>query len=156
MLQEGQERISRTWTFLARTLGVLGKYDEAEEIAHAAFDGTSEELEPEHPYTLVSLSVWARMLRLQKNYLEASRLGEQARDGPLRVLRKYHTDLLITTFDLARVRRAEGQEEAAMKTAWDVMDGRYEMLGDQHPSTLEEARRFLEEVQGPEIAPAET
>lgn len=98
----GEEHQDEFWAMgvLARTLGFLGRYVEAEKLASQSLEGMRRLLGDEHPASIMALTSLDVIVSLSGRYGEAERLQREANELSVRVLGAGHPDALFAAENL--------------------------------------------------------
>jgi tetratricopeptide (TPR) repeat protein len=107
------------------TLGLQGRFQEAEKLLVKGVEAKSRVLGKEHPNTLLAVASLALM------YDQQGRL-QQAEDLHLKVLEAWHTAEL----SLALTYRKQGQLKEAEALYFKAVEARSRVLGEKPPRTL--------------------
>ncbi len=113
-----------------------GDYASAEVVAEVARDYAEEVLGPEHPGTIGTIYILARIYQTQDRYGEAEPLYKRAVGSSERVLGPEHPLTLISIESLAALYESQGRYGMAEPLYKRVLTTNKRVLGPEHPFTL--------------------
>ncbi|GAA3225263.1 FxSxx-COOH system tetratricopeptide repeat protein [Actinocorallia longicatena] len=132
-LESGAINRLAAWSGIARAVRLCGDYSEACDVGEEAYAFGREELDPEHPWTLLSakdLSIaWRRVG-------DSDRSLELAQDVHARYVRQYglnYPDTLAAAICLSNIQRTVGEFDAAKELIVDTVNRYASVYGEQHP-----------------------
>jgi eukaryotic-like serine/threonine-protein kinase len=90
----------------------------------------------DHPHTLMSISMFARLLHAQGKLAEAEPLYRQALEARRRLLGNDHEETLESVNELAELLRDQGKPTEAQPLFQEAVEGFYQLVGDVNPETI--------------------
>jgi non-specific serine/threonine protein kinase/serine/threonine-protein kinase len=114
----------------------LGLFQPAVDLLTKAVSIQTRVLGPEHPTTLNSQRLLARLYEYQGHYPEAEKLLKATLDREKRVLGPEHADTLRTAGTLGGLYSQEGRYPESEKVLSNVLEMSRRTLGPEHPDTL--------------------
>ena len=120
----------------SRYLHLIGRYNEAEDMARRSTHVWANFLGQEHPNTLSSTGNLAAIYRDQGRWYEAEELEVKVMEMRKEVLGQDHPDTLTSMANLASTYRKQGRWKEAEELFVKVMETSKEVLGQDHPDTL--------------------
>jgi tetratricopeptide (TPR) repeat protein len=121
---------------VSRSILLLGKYKDAEQVWRQTVDLYMKVLGVEHPYTLASRSYLAKTLYGQGRHEEAKQIHQQTLELRIKVLGAEHPDTLLSRTNLANTLYSKGQYKEAEQIYQHTLRLQIKVLGAEHPSTL--------------------
>ncbi|KAH0552892.1 hypothetical protein GP486_006908, partial [Trichoglossum hirsutum] len=113
-----------------------GEYVAAEKISRGAVERREKVLGPEHPDTLISISILGGALEGLGKYGEAEAMHRRALEEREKVLGPEHPFTLVGANQLGRVLELLGKYKNAEALHRRALEGREKVLGSEHPGTL--------------------
>ena len=120
----------------------LGLYPRAELLLRQAGKIRQQALGSEHPDTLRSMALLARVLVDEGQYTQAEKLFRETLDIQRRVLGRQHSDTLGSMTGLAVILTGQGRYAETEQLYRETLDIRHRVLGAEHPDTLESGARL--------------
>ena len=114
----------------------LGLYPRAESLLRQTSEIRQRTLGSEHPDSLRSKALLARVLVDEAQYSQAEKLFRETLDIQRRVLGPQHSDTLGSMNGLASVLFAEGRYAEAEKLYRETLEIQHRVLGPDHPDTI--------------------
>ena len=119
----------------------VGRLDEAEPLLREALEVRRARLGPDHASTLQALDSLAMSLKALNRLDEAHSLFTEAiatrkAIGSEQPSQQLRTDTLTSLNNLGTLLRSQGKHEEAMEMLNEVLAGRRELLGPEHPDTI--------------------
>ncbi|KAJ6016208.1 Tetratricopeptide-like helical [Penicillium herquei] len=121
---------------VGRLLQSDGRYDEANPLFARNLRVCEEALGPEHPDTLMSVSLLGSVLTQQGKYKEAEAMHRRDLEGSEKALGPEHPDTLTSVSHLGSVLAEQGKYKEAEAIHRRALEGREKALGPEHPTTL--------------------
>jgi len=121
---------------LAVAFSSLSRFDVAYRHSSRSYDLRLPLLGPEHPDTLRSMNILARVLLSQGKHDEARKLIERTLEIRRRVRGPEHPETLESMNDLAIVLKKQGKFGEARKRYEQTLELQRRTLGPEHPDTL--------------------
>ena len=115
---------------------LVGRYNEAEDLARRSTHVYANFLGQEHPNTLASMANLASTYRNQGRWKEAEKLEVKVMETSKGVLGQDHPNTLCSMANLAATYRNQGRWKEAEELDVKVMEMREEAFGQDHPGTL--------------------
>ncbi len=119
-----------------RTYAHLGLYDEAYTYHTRAYDLRKRVLGKEHPDTLITMSVLARVLLDQGKSMEAEQMLRQCLEIQKRTLGEDHPKTCYSMKQLARAFSSQDKHAEAEILRRQVLELRKRVLGEENPNTI--------------------
>ncbi|MFG0284019.1 MAG: tetratricopeptide repeat protein, partial [Phycisphaerales bacterium JB039] len=114
----------------------LGRPQEVDALSVRVLDGRRRLFGPDHPDTLVSMSVRMHLLWDLRRLDEAAVLGEETLERRTRVLGAEHPETLISANNLAALYYDLERIDDAIAMHERILEVRRRILGSDHPHTL--------------------
>jgi non-specific serine/threonine protein kinase/serine/threonine-protein kinase len=130
------EMQARMMSTIGRVYEGLGLFQPAVELLTKAVVTQQRTLGPEHPDTLNSQRLLARLKQYQGHYPEAEKLLKATFERQQRVLGREHSDTLVTATTLGGLYSQQGRYAEAEKLLSKVLEISRRKLGPEHPDTL--------------------
>ncbi len=121
---------------IGETYSALGNYAAAQPHAERALELRRRVLGEEHPRTVASLNLLARLYSSQGKFAMAEPLSVAALEISRRVLGPEHYETLVDMNNLAIVYRAQGEHSKAEPLFVETLEARRRSLGKEHRHTL--------------------
>jgi tetratricopeptide (TPR) repeat protein len=121
---------------VSRSILLLGRYKDAEQLWRQTVDLYTTALGIEHPYTLASRSSLAKALYGQGQHEEAKQIHQQTLELRIKVLGAEHPDTLLSRTNLANTLYSQDQYKEAEKMYQQTFELQVQVLGAEHPNTL--------------------
>jgi tetratricopeptide (TPR) repeat protein len=115
----------------------LSRYAEAEQMFHQLLGDQQRILGDEHPDTMVSQRVLARLTGLQGRYQQAERMYRRLLADRQRLLGDEHPETLATRFGLAGMVERVGTYAEAERMFRELLGAQQRILGEDHQECLE-------------------
>ena len=120
----------------AEYLLIWGKYGLSEQMISISFQARQRLLGPEHPHSLNSMCLYAKLLYTRSKYKEAEDMWRYVVATRTRVIGVEHADTLLSMSNLAAVYDQMGQTERSEELSKEVIELKKRVLGPEHPDTL--------------------
>ena len=116
--------------------GALGQWSNEAKVERYISGLASENLGPDHPYTISAMSNYAITLRNQGELDGAAKITKEVLEKRTRILGAEHPDTILAISNYASTLEKQGELGQALEMKKEVLEKMTRILGAEHPDTI--------------------